>query len=299
MASKKLLVFAALCVIWGSTWLAASASADQLPPMWTAALRFLLGATFLLPILLVRKLNFPRGRQLGASLILSGTMIAFPFALIVWSQGRLSPGITAVLFAFTPLIAGFFGDFIALTRLPQGALYALIFGIAGVALLFSSAISVSPDQSAAIAVTFLAVASAAVSSVYAKRELAPVHPVVSTVTQLSFAAFLLALLSVILERGQPWTWTQTNLTTLILLSIAASSVAYPLYFWLLKETEPWQIGTIQWFEPLVAIAEGALLFRQPISWRMVGGAALLLFCSARVFIARSRDDDAVTLQITD
>jgi drug/metabolite transporter (DMT)-like permease len=183
--------------------------------------------------------------------------------------------------------------------MPHSAMYASILGVAGTALLLSSAISNSLDQAVGIVVTFLAVASAAISSVFAKRELAHVDPIISTILQLFGAAILLFLASVSVERGQPSSWTSANPSALIGLGVVASSVAYPIYFWLLKGLEPWQIGTIQWFEPLVAILEGALLFRESLSWRMVGGAVILVVCATRVMTAQDKDDDAVTLQITD
>ncbi len=121
---------------------------------------------------------------------------------------------------------------------------------------------------------------------------------ISTVLQLCGGAILLLLLSALLERGRPSNWTPAGITALISLGIVASAVAYPLYFWLLKAIEPWQIGTIQWFEPLIAIFGGALLFREPLSWRMVGGTAILVASVLRVMTAHAKDDDAVTLQIT-
>jgi len=298
MTSKKLFVFLALSVIWGSTWFASSVLAGQIPAMKAAGIRFLLGAILLLPVILLRKLALPHGRAFAANLILSGTMIALPIALISWAQAHVSLGITAILYAFTPLIAGFFGNPIRKVPMPQSAMYASILGVAGTALLLSSAISNSLDQAVGIFAVFLAVASAAISSVFAKRELVHVHPIVSAIVQLFGTAILLSLLSVFLERGESSTWTPASLIAIISLAIVASAVAYPLYFWLLKEMDPWQIGTLQWFQPLVAILEGALLFRESLSWRMVGGAAILLICGTRVMTAQSRDDDAVTLRIT-
>ena len=180
----------------------------------------------------------------------------------------------------------------------QSAMYASILGVAGTALLLSSAISNSLDQACGIFAVFLAVGSAAISSVFAKRELVHVHPIVSAIIQLFGAAMLLLLLSVFLERGQSSTWPPASLIALVSLAVAASAVTYPLYFWLLKEMEPWQIGTMQWFQPLVAILEGALLFRESLSWRMIGGTAILLICGMRVLTTQTRDEDAVTLRIT-
>jgi drug/metabolite transporter (DMT)-like permease len=298
MTSKKVLVFTALCVIWGSTWFASHILVEQIPPMRSAAFRFLVGAIVLLPVIAVRKLTFPRGRALAANLILSVTMIALPYAFIFWAQARVSPGITAILFALTPLIAGLFGNFIGEPPMPQSAMYALILGVAGTVLLFSGTLSNSLDQAVGLLVVLSAVTSAAISSVYAKRELDRIHPVISAVLQLSGAAILLFLLSAFFERGQHSIWTPRSLAALFFLSIVASAVAYPLYFSLLKLTEPWQIGTIQWFEPLIAILEGALFFRETFSWRMIGGSAVLLIGLARVMTAQGKDDDAVTLEIT-
>jgi len=298
MTSKKLFVFLALCILWGSTWFASSVLAGQIPAMKAAGIRFLLGAIILLPVILLRKLALPRGRVLSANLILSGTMIAFPIALATCAQARVSVGITAILFAFTPLIAGFFGDSTRGVPMPQSAKYASILGVAGTALLLSSAISNSLDQAAGIFAVLLAVVSGAISSVFAKREFARVHPIISASIQLFGAAILLFLLSVFFERNQSSAWTPASVIALVSLAVAASAVAYPLYFWLLKEMEPWQTGTLQWFQPLVAILEGALLFRESLSWRMIGGAAILLGCAMHVITAQTRDDDAVTLRIT-
>ena len=112
----------------------------------------------------------------------------------------------------------------------QSAMYASILGVAGTALLLSSAISNSLDQACGIFAVFLAVGSAAISSVFAKRELVHVHPIVSAIIQLFGAAMLLLLLSVFLERGQSSTWPPASLIALVFLAVAASAVTYPLYF---------------------------------------------------------------------
>ena len=262
MKSKTVFLFVVLCFIWGSSWFASRILAEQIPPMWSASIRCLIGAIVLLPIVVARNLTFPKGRALAANLILSVTMVALPYALIFWAQPRGSPGMIAVFFALTPLIAGLFSNFIGGPSLPQNAMYALILGVSGVVLMLSSAVSISLDQSVGVTAVLIAVVSVAISSVYVKRELAQIHPMVSTVVQVFGAAILLALLSAFLERGQSSHWTPSNLGALLFLGIVSSAVGYPIYFSLFKGMEPWQIGTIQWFEPMIAIFEGALLIRR-------------------------------------
>lgn len=298
MSPRKTIAFAVLCLVWGSTWFAIRVLVEQVPPIRAAALRFAIAVVVLVPVLAVRRIKLPRGRALVANIVLSATLIALPYALIFWAETRVSSGMTAVLFAAMPLVAGLYANHADGRRMPHSAMLALLVGIGGMLLLLSSAFSTSLDQAVGALVVLVAVVSAGVSSVYAKRELAEVHPLMSTVLQLCGGAVLLALMSALLERGRPSHWSGEAVAALLFLSLGASVVAFPLYFWLLKEMEAYQIGTIQWFEPLVAVVEGAILLHEPLSWRMLLGGAIVLGSAARVMRATEQDDATVTLKIT-
>lgn len=298
MTPKKTLAFAVLCLIWGSTWFAIRILVEQVPPIRSAALRFAIAVVVLVPIVAARKIRLPGRRVMIASAILSVTMIALPYALIFWAETRVSSGMTAILFAAMPLVAGLYGNYLDSRQMPQSAMYALLLGVGGVLLLLSSAFSTSVDEAVGASVVLLAVVSAGVSSVHAKQEMANVHPLMSTLLQLCGGAVLLSLMSAILERNQLSHWNGAAVSSLLFLSLGASVFAFPLYFWLLKEMEAYQIGTIQWFEPLVAVVEGSILLHEPLSGRMILGSAILLGSVARVLTAREQDDAAVTLEIT-
>lgn len=271
---------------------------EQVPPIRSAALRFAIAVMVLVPILVARRVKLPRGRALLANLVLSATMIAVPYALIFWAETRVSSGMTAVLFAAMPLVAGLYTNYMDGRQMPYSAMLPLMLGVGGMLLVLSSAFSTSLDQAVGAIVVLAAVVSAGVSSVYAKRELEAVNPLMSTCLQLGGGAALLSLMSAILERDQPSHWNIPAVTALMFLSLGASVFAFPLYFWLLKEMEAYQIGTIQWFEPLVAVAEGAILLHEPLSWRMSLGGAIILASVFRVMTVREQDDATVTIKIT-
>lgn len=271
---------------------------EQVPPIRSAALRFAIAVMVLVPILVARRVKLPRGRALLANLVLSATMIAVPYALIFWAETRVSSGMTAVLFAAMPLVAGLYTNYMDGRQMPYSAMLPLMLGVGGMLLVLLSAFSTSLDQAVGAIVVLAAVVSAGVSSVYAKRELEAVNPLMSTCLQLGGGAALLSLMSAILERDQPSHWNIPAVTALMFLSLGASVFAFPLYFWLLKEMEAYQIGTIQWFEPLVAVAEGAILLHEPLSWRMSLGGAIILASVFRVMTVREQDDATVTIKIT-
>jgi drug/metabolite transporter (DMT)-like permease len=88
--SKNAVAFAALGVIWGTTWVAADTLGEYVPPLRGAAVRFLLAALLWLPVIFLKRLKWPRGRALAFVLILSVTLIVLPALLLRWAQSRIS-----------------------------------------------------------------------------------------------------------------------------------------------------------------------------------------------------------------
>ena len=106
MNQKRWLAFAALALIWGSTWIAADQL--QLPPLLSSALRFLLAALWLLPLILRKRCALPRGRALGYLVLLSVTMMVVPLLLLLWARQQLPSATVVVSFATMPLMVLFF-----------------------------------------------------------------------------------------------------------------------------------------------------------------------------------------------
>jgi drug/metabolite transporter (DMT)-like permease len=55
-------VFAAICFVWGSTWLAIKVGLDFLPPFLFAGARFAVAALFLMFLVPLRHAHIPRDR---------------------------------------------------------------------------------------------------------------------------------------------------------------------------------------------------------------------------------------------
>jgi drug/metabolite transporter (DMT)-like permease len=109
------------------------------------------------------------------------------------------------------------------------------------------------------------------------------------------AACMLFLASLVLERGQPAQWNQSAVGSLIFLSAVAGAPAYATYFWLLQQREAYQVATLEWTEPMVAIGETALFLKLSLSFSMVAGSLITLVCLVLVLQARAEDDKNVSL----
>jgi drug/metabolite transporter (DMT)-like permease len=290
---KHWLAFAALGIVWGTTWVAAQTLGEYVPPLRGAAVRFLLAALLWLPVILWKRLRWPRGRALGIVLLLSVSLIALPSVLLLWAQSRVSSATVAVSFSAMPLLIIFLTPALAGRAVPRVAMQASIVGLGAMALALGATFSLA--QAAGAALVLLAVGSVGASAIIARRELGSVDPIVVTALLLGVAGLLLFFASLALEYGQPVEWNRGVVGAVLFLAGVAGAPAYATYFWLLQRLEAYQVGTVQWIEPLVAVLESALVLRIGLSFNMIAGSLVALLCLLLVMRARAEDDDTVSL----
>ncbi len=288
-SSKQWLAFAALGIVWGSTWIPADTLAESVSPLHGAAIRFLLAALFCIPVIVWNRLSLPSGRALGFVLLLSVTMIVLPYLLVLWAEQHVSSVIVTVLFAATPL----FVVLLPIDRPPHGALLTTVAGLGG--LVFALGPSFSLYQAGGAGIALLAVVSTATSAVLARRELRAVNPLVTTALLSGTAAMLLFVASMAFERGQPSQWSPHVIGAILFLALIAGAPAYATYFWLLQQLEAYKVTTVQWIEPLVAIVETAFFLRVSLSFAMIAGSLVTLTSLSLVMRARADDDKNVSL----
>ena len=289
-----------LCLIWGSSWMAQEALHGAIPPLRFAALALLLGAILLVPVMQWRRMRWPCGSELQASLSLSLTMIALPAMLIVGAARYASFSDYALIFAATPLLLTFLSSWMHRgNSVPRSAWQAMIVALGGVMLMLPAGISLSltEKQCAGICFVLFSMLLQAGSYLYAKRTLSAVQPVVSAAIQLFFAGIILALSSIPLERGMHSTWSATSLVTLILSGVLSESVAYTLLYALIRGLKVYQVSSVYVFVPFISIAEGAILLRQPPTWNMYVGAAVIFGSGLFVILARSEPEETLELRL--
>ncbi|MCX6833396.1 MAG: DMT family transporter, partial [candidate division Zixibacteria bacterium] len=99
----KLLTYIMLCLIWGSTWLAIKLGLEDAPPIWSAALRFILAAVLLYGINHVAKQRYPIGWRNKWRVAWPGTFTFFgAYALTYMGENHITSALAAILFAVFP-----------------------------------------------------------------------------------------------------------------------------------------------------------------------------------------------------
>ena len=274
---SQFLGYSALCLIWGTTWLAIRVVVRDVPPLEAAAIRFLIGGALLLAAAGMQKRRWPRGEgQWQAIVVLSVTIMAIPYGLLFWAEQYVASSMAAVLYSAIPLVVALLTPAMMGRRVPRSAVFALVIAFGGLVLLFYTGLNTSRSALWAGAGVMTSMLLSAWSIVYAKKRLQEVDSVVSTGLQLLFGSVVLFWGTWALEAHRHAHWTRTSMLALAFLTMVGSCVAFVLYYWLLKRMQPYQLSTISLVVPLVAVLVGALIGREPIPLMMLIAMAVVL-----------------------
>lgn len=279
-----------LCLTWGSTWLAIRVVVHDIPPFEAAAIRFVLAAIVLLSLAALQKRKWLEGRdQWKAILVLSFTMMGIPFGLVFWAEQYVSSSMTAILYSAAPLTISLFTPIFMHQEVPRRGVLAMVVAFGGIVYLFYEGLGASGRALLGGAAVLTAMTMSSWSVVYAKQRLHNVDPVVATGLQLLFASIALGWGSWALESRLHAEWTRSALYALAFLTFVGSCVAFVVYYWLLKHMQPYQLSTTSLVVPVIAVLEGSLLYREPVTWTM--GVVILIVLASVGITLRAEGHD--------
>ena len=102
-SAKIFLVYALLCFIWGSTWIAIRFGLESLTPIFSAGVRFSLASVFIFILMKIKDISLQRDRESIRLYLLMGFFsFVIPFGLVYWAEQFVPSGMAAVLFAVYP-----------------------------------------------------------------------------------------------------------------------------------------------------------------------------------------------------
>jgi drug/metabolite transporter (DMT)-like permease len=272
----QLLGYIALCLIWGSTWLAIRLVVRDVPPLEAAALRFLAAGVLLLVLALVQKRRWPAGgAEWNAIFVLSLTIMAVPYGLLFWAEQHVMSSMTAVLYSAMPLTVALITPAMMHRKVPRRAVFAMVVAFGGLLTLFYKNPSTNKLAVIGGVAVLVSMALSSWSVVYAKQRLHDVDSVVATGLQLLLGSVVLFWGTWALEAHRHAVWTKRALLAMAFLTIFGSAAAFVIYYWLLKKLQPYQLSTISLIVPLIALLEG-LLAGERITLMMVVAALMVL-----------------------
>jgi drug/metabolite transporter (DMT)-like permease len=278
--NSPIIVWLILSGIWGSTWLFIKLGLRDLPPISFAGIRFVIAAAVLAAIVTVRRLALPRKARDWAFIALTGFLsFTVNYGLLFWGEQHVSSGLAAVLQATIPL----FGLVIAHLLLPTEPMrvtktVGVLLGLVGVGVIFSNDINAETNRAlAGSAAIVLGAFAVALSNVLIKSRGGRFDPPVLALGQMLFGLIPLLVIGFIKE-GNPrnFHWTPLAIISLLYLALVGSSVAFILYYWLVRHMEVTNTMLISLVTPVLAVLLGMGTIGERLSWRMaIGGGSIL------------------------
>src|SRR3954465_11076056 len=214
--------FAALCVIWSSTWLAIRFGLRDLPPISFAAIRFVIAVVVLLAISIGRVRLLPPNR--GDFKLLASTgvlMFCVNYALLFWAELYVSSGLSAVLQATIPIFGMVFAHYILPGEPLRGPrILGALVATGGVAVICSRLLDFGGILAfwGGVAIVFGA-AGAAFSNVLLKAREIRLAPAMIAAWQMIFGLVPLVLAGLVVD-GNPFRFHWTARATLCLFYLA-------------------------------------------------------------------------------
>jgi drug/metabolite transporter (DMT)-like permease len=275
-----ILIWLVLSLIWGSTWLFIKLGLEDLPPFTFAGIRFVIAAFILSIVIAIRRRPLPRALRDWGLMAVTG-LLAFSvnYGLLFWGEQRTSSGLPAILQTTIPV----FGLVIAHLYLPEERitwpkLGGVLLGIIGVGLIFSNQIAAEGKSAfwGSVAIVIGALACA-YSNVLVKARARHLDSAVLAAGQMTFGLIPLLLIGTIAE-GNPLKlhWTPLALFSLLYLSLVGSSIAFLLFYWLVKNMDVTKTMLIPLVTPLIAVTLGMWALNERLTWQIVVGGVVIM-----------------------
>jgi drug/metabolite transporter (DMT)-like permease len=284
------LAWAAICVVWGTTYLAIKVALESVPPMLVGGIRYLLAAPLLIVFLRARGDRLPGRRTWPTYAVLGFLMLGVGNGGVVWAELHVPSGLAAVVIATTPfwmvVVDSCFpgGD-----RLTPRHWAGLLIGFGGIVMLvwpdLASGGSAGRSLLLGIAALQLACLGWSVGSSYGKRHGTHAPPLHSAAMQMLTGGLWLTLMGSALGEWGQLAPTWRSVSAVVYLALVGGLAGFGAYIYALAHLPVSFVSLYAYVNPVIAVALGSLVLGEPFTVRMAIAIAVILSGTAIVSLA--------------
>jgi drug/metabolite transporter (DMT)-like permease len=291
---RIIVAFAALYLIWGSTYLGIRFAIETIPPFLMAGARFLLAGVIMYAIAWSQDTvkwswaNWRTSLIIGACLLLGGN------GGVTISEKYIDSGLAAVIVTVVPIYIVVLGWATGMAPRPTVVVWlGLVGGFLGVGILLGSSLRFSSNDlhHPAIGMSILLVSSFlwSAGSLYSRAAKHAASPFLTAAQQMICGGTLLLLAGALtgeMRRFHPVSVSILSVASFAYLVIIGAVVGYTAYIWLLRHCDPAKVATYAYVNPIVAVLLGAAFAGETLTMRTLVAAALIIGSVAMVITAQ-------------
>jgi len=288
-----ILAFAAVYIVWGSTYLAIKYAIQTIPPLLMSGIRY--GSAGLILYTFARL----TGKEKPTLIHWKNTSIIGALLLLIGNGGvataeKLIPsGMAALIVCSVPMWFALFA-WLFFKRGKPGAkvIVGIILGFIGIIVLvgpdslLNTGTGISP---VGILIVSLGSIGWSFGSLFASKAKLPVNHILTTGMQMLSGGLLLILAGTV--KGEwadfhPAAFSANSIIAFIYLVVFGSMVAFSAYSWLMRVAAPSLVSTYAYVNPVIAVFLGWLFFSEPVDKYTIIGSAIII--AALALITRSK-----------
>src|SRR2546429_4908970 len=296
-APKKTVVivaFAALYLIWGSTYLGIRFSIQTIPPFLMAGARFVLAGTIMYAVACSQGIGKSNWANWRTSLIIGACLLLGGNGGVTISERYIDSGLAALIVAIVPIYIVLLGWATGMAPRPTPVMWmGLAGGFVGAGILFGPGLHLhsSGGRNPVIGISILLVTSFiwSAGSLYSRAAKHAASPFLTAAQQMICGGMLLLLAGVVtgeLPRLHPRSISISSSVAFIYLVLIGAVVGYTAYIWLLRHCDPAKVATYAYVNPIVAVLLGTLFAGETVTVRTLIAAGLRIGPGALVISPR-------------
>lgn len=273
--------FAAIYIIWGSTYLAAAFAIDELPAFIMIGTRYASAGIILwIGIHLFGQYQSISKEQFLNSLLSGFMMIGLGGGLIFYTVQYLDTGLIALITAGQPLLILLMMWGLQAKKPAKQAYWGILLGIIGMYLLVSQKVLIaSPNQWKGVLCVFGSMLSWGYGTILVSERDMPKPHTSNSAIQMIFGGSCLIIFSFLVEDPLAINLGELQMTTwlaMIYLVFLGSIVAFSAFNFLLTKVSPEKVATSTYVNPIVAMFLGWWLRDELITLQSVFAAGIML-----------------------
>ncbi|WOE30541.1 MULTISPECIES: DMT family transporter [unclassified Acinetobacter] len=271
-------IYALLVLIWATTPLAIVWSVQEVHPMWVLMIRYLGASLIALALLKIMRDPLPLD-AISIQSYLAGSLNLIGAQLFIYlAANYLTSGLMALIFGFSPLVAGLIGHMILKTqKLIALQWLGMAIAVSGLSFVFvdSADNHINPWG---VVLMLISIISYVSSIFWVKQINAPLSPMSQATGSLIISAVASLLILPFVWHDIPRQLPSTHaLMGFVFTMIMSSIVAMLCYFWLIKRLSASTVSLSNVMTPVIALILGATLNHEQISQHALFGIIVVMF----------------------
>lgn len=263
----------AVCLIWGTTYLALRIAVLHFPPFLFTALRQITAGALLLTFMFtLGKAVWPNKEYLFRQAIGGFFMITLGNGLVAWAEMHVPSGVAAIICSLMPVMVIIINVIISKDERPNlPIIMGLALGLIGIIMIFGEHFAdfSKTEYLIGILLTFTAVIAWAGGSIWIKKKNTDSNPFVNAGLQMFFGGLWCLPLSLGFDNLSNVTWTAEAAWSLAYLIVFGSLIAYVSYSYALRKLPMTIVSMYAYINPLVAVLLGYFVMEEKLNLKII------------------------------